>query len=74
MTMDARGRLTVPDILWILMSLAFVAVLWPIVWDGLQQHASNIGTGTLLLFRLVLPIALLVLLAMIYRKAVGGGV
>lgn len=71
--MDDRARLTVPDVLWILMSLAFVSALWPVVTNGLESNAGEIGTGPLFLFQLVLPISLLVLLAMIYRKAVGGG-
>lgn len=69
---DDRGRITVPDVLFVLYSLAFLAVLWQPVWDGLENNSAIMPTGTVYLFRMFLPFAAIVMMAMIYVKAVRG--
>jgi cytochrome c biogenesis factor len=67
---DTRGRLTIPDVVFALVSIAFLSALVPIVMDLLAS--SDLGTGTTYLFRLVPPLAVLVLIAGAFRKSVRG--
>lgn len=67
-----RARLTVPDVLFLLLSFGFLAALYPVFWDGLQANADKMSTGTAYLFQLLLPFAILVLFTMIYATAVRG--
>jgi hypothetical protein len=69
---DKRGRLTVPDVLFLLMSLAFFAPLTLVFYDGLDMSASYLGTGTGYLYQLLPPLAILVLLSVVYVKSIGG--
>lgn len=70
--MDDRGRLTIPDVLFSLMSLGVIAVLWPVLNDIFESNRSAMGAGVEYLYFLILPLALLVLFSVIYVKAVGG--
>jgi hypothetical protein len=72
MAMDQRGRLTVPDIVFITFSLAILGSLYPIFWDRLQANIGTMSTATAYLFQLVLPLAVLVLLGMVFKKATAG--
>jgi len=68
-----RARLTLPDVLFVLMSLAFVGALWPVVAAALQTNAGVMSTGSSYIYQLLLPVAILVLFSVIYLKAVAGG-
>lgn len=70
---DRRGRLTIPDLAFLLFSLAALAALWPVLNDGLQSNAAEISTGEGYVFTLWLPLAICIMLAMAWRAAVGGG-
>lgn len=67
-----RGRLTVPDIAYLLASLAMLAILYPVWNEGFMSHMSEIDPATAWLFRLMLPLLLLVLLSMLWLKATSG--
>lgn len=69
---DRRGRVTIPDVVFALMSLAVLGALWPVFRSSLADNAGEVGTGTGYLFGLWLPLAILVFLTMIWRAAVGG--
>jgi hypothetical protein len=70
--MDHRGRITLPDLVFIVASLAFLAVLWPIMAEVLDGAASDLGTGEAYIFLLVMPVGIVVLFAAIYRTAIAG--
>lgn len=70
--MDARARITLPDVLFLLMSLAFLGALYPVFMDGFRENVSIMSTGTAYLLQMVLPLAVLVLLSVIYVKAIAG--
>jgi len=55
-----------------LMSLAALGALYPVYYDALNQHVGGFPTGAAYLFQLFLPLALLVLLSMIFVKATAG--
>lgn len=69
---DARGRLTVPDVAFILMTLMIIRILWPVLNTTFLDNLGEISTPTAWLFRLVLPIAILVLFSMLWLKATAG--
>lgn len=69
---DHRGRLTVPDVVFVLASVAILGALAPVFYDALRGNTAEMTTGTLYLFQLIIPFALLVLLSMIYVKATAG--
>lgn len=70
--MDQRARLTMPDVLWVMASLAFLGVLYPVFWTSLEANLSELGTGETYLIQLILPLAVLVLYSVIYKKTIGG--
>lgn len=69
---DDRARLTVPDVIYVLMGVAFLAALWPVFSDLLTGHAGDISEGGKWLFLIALPFAILVLFTMVFRKASEG--
>ncbi len=69
--MDVRGRITLPDLMFIVASLAFLSVLWPIMNDVLEQ-SKDLGTGAHYIFLLVMPVGVIVLFAAIYRSSIAG--
>jgi len=72
--MDARARITVPDIVMTVGVLAILGILFPVFASGLSGNLGEMSTGTIWMFRLLLPMALLVVLGRLFQKAtVGGG-
>lgn len=69
---DERARITLADLVYVLMSLGFLAALYPVLSDGLEQNAGEIGVGAQYLMQLILPLSILVLLWMLWRKALVG--
>jgi len=67
-----RGRLTVPDIVYITATLAFVGALAPVFYNGLDANAGELGTGEAYLFLLIGPLLTLVLMSVIWFKATEG--
>lgn len=71
---DERARLTVPDVILLLASLAFFAALYPVFWSGFEARVADMDQGTALLFQLILPLGLLVFLSVMWLKATSRGV
>jgi hypothetical protein len=67
--MDERGRLTLPDVMFVTMSFAFLAALYPVFAESYRATDSLLDPGSRLLYQAILPLALLVLLTVIYVKA-----
>lgn len=70
---DQRGRVTVPDVVFVLMSVAVLGALYPVFRASLDQNAGSMGTGTVYLFILFLPLAVLVLFMLLFTKSTAGG-
>jgi len=70
---DCRGRITIVEVLLMMFTLAFLGALWPVVQDAIDSSASSLGTGELYLFRLLLPLMLLVMLSVLFVTASSGG-
>jgi hypothetical protein len=70
---DTRGRLTIPDVVFLLAALAFGAPLVVVFVDGMEANAGILTTGELYLYQLLVPGTVLVMLAVVFRKAVQGG-
>lgn len=69
-----RARITVPDIVMAVGIVAILGILYPVFSAGLESNRAIMSTPTLWLLRLMLPMAVLVVLARIFKKAtVGGG-
>jgi len=70
--MTDRGRLTLTDILFLLIAIVAIRAFYPIFDDLLIQNAPMMDRGTQLLLQTLLPVAILVLLGYIYlRSGVG---
>jgi hypothetical protein len=67
--MDQRGRLTLPDVMFVTMSFAFLAALYPVFAESYRFADQFLAPGSRLLYQAILPLALLVLLTVIYVKA-----
>ena len=70
---DRRGRITVPDVLISVFILAALGALWPVVADSLDGATQYMNAGEIYIMRLLLPLMLLVMLAMVFAKASAGG-
>ena len=70
---DTRGRITIVEIVTGVFALGFVAALWPVVQDALEQNVSVMNTGEVYLIRLLLPLMLLVMLTVVFVTANAGG-
>ena len=71
--MDERARLTVPDIAFMLGTIAMVGALYPVFADGFSDMVSEMDPATAMLWRLFLPLMILVIFGVLYRKAIAGG-
>lgn len=70
--MDDRARVTIGDVVTTLVALAALRGLYPVYRDMLEAH--DIGEGPEALLATLLPLAILVLLGVVYTKAgVGAG-
>lgn len=67
-----RGRLTVPDVAFLLMALMILRILWPVLNTEFVNNLSEMNTSTAWLFRLTLPIAILVMFSLLWLKATAG--
>jgi len=67
-----RGRLTVPDVAFLLMSLAVLRALYPVYDTVFLGNLGELSTAEAWLARLTLPLALLVLFSMLWLKATAG--
>jgi hypothetical protein len=67
-----RARITIPNLLFWLMAMAFLGALAPVFFEALRAASSEAGEGTLLMYRLLFPIAVIVLMGVIWRTATAG--
>ena len=70
--MDNRARLTITDIIWVVIAVFAVSGLYPAYNTLFQDTASSMDPTTTVAFQLILPVALVVLLAIIFAEATGG--
>lgn len=70
---DRRGRITIVEVLMSLFTIGFLAALWPVVQDAIDTSAATLNAGELYMFRLLLPLMLLVLFSVIFVQASAGG-
>jgi len=70
--MDRRARITVPDVAFVMFTIAFLGALYPVFQESLLASVGEMSTGTALLLQLVLPLIVLVILYGLFRKAIRG--
>lgn len=69
-----RARITIPDLVLTVGVLAVLGILFPVFQSSLSSSLSSMSTPTEWMFRLMLPLALLVVITRLLQKAtVGGG-
>lgn len=71
--MTGRGRLTITSLVYVVLAMASLVALYPAYRMVLSEAAPGLDAGTVLVFQTVLPVAVLVLLAVIYVEARSGG-
>lgn len=64
-----RARITIVEVVLVLFALAMVRALYPVFNHSLTISLGSLSVGETYLFRLLLPLMLLVLLATIYTTA-----
>lgn len=64
-----RGRITIVEVMVVLFALAMVRALFPVFNNALSSNLGSLSVGEVYLFRLLLPLMLLVLLATLYTTA-----
>lgn len=69
---ESRGRLTVADAILFLASMAFLAPLAVVFMQSLDENAGLLSQGSAYLYQMIPAFAVLILLSMIYVKAIGG--
>lgn len=70
--MDTRARLTIPDLVYALMSIAFLGALSPVFYDGFRSNLGELSTGEEYLFQMMTPMLILILLTVVWVKTIGG--
>jgi len=70
--MTDRGRITLPDVIYLLIGVVLIGILYPVFKSGFISNRGSMSTGSQYLWLLVLPIALLMLLGLAFRKATRG--
>jgi hypothetical protein len=67
-----RARLTITDVVYLLMALAALAALYPVFDALLAANVAGLSDGEELIYSTVLPLAVMVLLSIIYLEARSG--
>lgn len=67
-----RGRLTITDLVYVVIAMAGLGALYPAYRMVLSAASGSLDPGTMMLFQTVLPVALIVLLSVVYIEARGG--
>lgn len=70
--MDARGRITVGQIVQLVFAMAFLAALVPVFYDSLDSNADVIGTGPGLILRALVPLLAIGILHWLWQGATEG--
>lgn len=70
--MDRRARLTITDIVVVLLALAAMAAIYP-AYDGLlADHGHLLNDGQMLIFQTIMPVMLIIVLSVLYLESVSG--
>lgn len=69
---DTRGRLTLPDVAFITMSIAVFGALAPVLYTIINDNASELTTGQAYLIQIVVPLTVIVIMGVVYRVATAG--
>ena len=64
-----RGRITIASVIYVLLALVALGALWPVLDTVLETSAPYLSDDEELVFSTLLPIALVVLLSVIYVEA-----
>lgn len=67
-----RGRLTLTDVVFYLLAVVALRALWPVLDEQLQAP-GGMDQGTLLLFQTMLPLAIIILIAVVWVKSASTG-
>lgn len=67
--MNDRARLTITDVLFVLIAVMALTAFYPVFADLLNQNASSMGRGASLIMQTVLPVSIIVLIGYIYIRA-----
>jgi hypothetical protein len=70
--MSDRARLTISDVIYLGLGIFALAAFWPAVNELIGQHAGAMTSGQQLILTSMLPLAVLVLLSIIYLEARSG--
>lgn len=70
--MRDRARVTVTNVVYTLLALAALAALWPVLEEMIRAAAPILPEGQELVFASLLPIAITVILGVIYVEAITG--
>jgi len=72
MLRGTRGRLTIPDVAFMLAAFAIMGILYPIWNKGFVANMGEMNPATAWLFRLMLPLMILVLMSVLWGKSTAG--
>lgn len=67
-----RARLTISDVLLVVMAFFALAALYPVFLEQLVLHIDKLDRGTELLFLSILPISIIVIISVIFISATTG--
>lgn len=71
--MTRRAQITIPDIVYFGAGMVILAALAQPLYYLLNENASELGTGTVMLSQLLVPGLLMTMLVIFFALAVGGG-
>lgn len=67
-----RGQITIPDIVFFAAAFVVLAGLVPVLYRVLNEQAPNLGTGTVMLYQIIVPALVVTVLLVFFAIAVGG--
>jgi hypothetical protein len=67
-----RARITIPDVIEVLVVLFFIGALWPVLRAGYAANSDIVPQGAGVLGLFILPLALLVTYFAVFRRTIRG--
>lgn len=67
-----RARLTLTDVIYLLLALAALAALYPVFSTLLTAVTPNLSEGEQLIYSTVLPVSVMIILSVMYIEAQAG--
>ncbi len=71
-TPDDRARITITDVVLVVFGVAALSGLYPVYSTLYEETAPELGPMTDVTFQVLVPVAMVVLVAMLARKALRG--